>query len=101
MVAIKSTPIAATEMLLNLTPLALFTMVEVRMAPYRLHILKQTTVPKAVSGLLTIWKNVSDPLLDMRLDYTIPGWTTLFQSIIIFSVIIRPGLLEKQIPSVP
>jgi hypothetical protein len=25
-----------------------------------------------VSGLLAIWKNVGDPLLDLRLDYIIP-----------------------------
>jgi hypothetical protein len=45
-------------------------MAEARMALYRLHILRQPTVPKTVSGLLTIWKNVGDPLLDKRSDYT-------------------------------
>jgi hypothetical protein len=73
--AMKLTPIAATEMLLNLTPLAPFTMVEARMALYRLHILKQPTVPKGVRS--AIWKNVSDPLLNMRLDYTIPVYRHL------------------------
>jgi hypothetical protein len=68
----KSTPTAAMEVLLNLIPLDLLIMAEASMALYRLHILKQLTVPKTVSGLVTIWKNVGDPLLDMRSDYTIP-----------------------------
>jgi hypothetical protein len=68
----KSTPTAAMEMLLNVTPLDLLIMAEARMALYRLHILKQPSVSKTVSRLLTIWKNMSDSLLDMRSDYTIP-----------------------------
>jgi hypothetical protein len=56
-----SKPTAAMEVLLNLTPLDVSIMVEVRMALYRLHILKQLSVPKTVTGLLTIWKNVGDP----------------------------------------
>jgi hypothetical protein len=70
--AMKSTPTAAMEVLLDLTPLDLFIMVETRMALYRLHILKQPAVPKSVAGLLSIWKNVGDPILDMQSDYTIP-----------------------------
>jgi ribonuclease HI len=70
--AMKSTPTAAMQVLLNVTLLDLLIVAEARMACYRLHILKQPTVPKIVSGLLTIWKNVGDPLLDMRSDYTIP-----------------------------
>ena len=43
------------------------------MALYRLQILKQPVVPKPAEGLLSIiWKNVGDPILDMRSDYTIP-----------------------------
>jgi hypothetical protein len=61
----KSTPTAAMEVLVNLTPLDLLIMVEVRMALYTQHILKQPSIPKAVSRLLTIWKHVGDPLLDM------------------------------------
>jgi hypothetical protein len=38
--AMKSTPTAAMEVLLNLTPLDLLIMAEARMALYRLHILK-------------------------------------------------------------
>jgi hypothetical protein len=56
----KSTPTAAMKVLLNLTPLDLLIMAQARMALYRLHILKQPTVPKTVSRLLTIWKNVGD-----------------------------------------
>jgi len=42
------------------------------MAFYRLHILKQPVDPKTEAGLLSIWKNVSDPILDMQFDYTTP-----------------------------
>ena len=52
--AMKSNPTAAMEVLLNLTPLDLLIMAEVRMALYRLHILKQLAVPRAVSGLASI-----------------------------------------------
>ena len=41
------------------------------MALYRQHILQQPTDLKTETGLLSIWKNVSDPILDMRLDHTI------------------------------
>jgi hypothetical protein len=60
------------EVLLDLNPLDLLIMAEARMALYRLHILKQPAVPKSVAGLLSIWKNVGDLLLDMRSYYTIP-----------------------------
>jgi len=39
--AMKSTPTAAMEVLLNLTPLNLLIAAEARMALYRLHMLKQ------------------------------------------------------------
>ena len=39
---------------------------------YRLHILKQPADLKSAAGLLSIWKNVSDPILDMWSDHTIP-----------------------------
>jgi hypothetical protein len=80
--AMKSTPTAAMEVLLNLTPLDLLIMVEARMALYRLQMYKQLNVRRTVSGLLTIWNNVRDPLLEMRSDY------------------IRPRILEKQRPRV-
>jgi len=66
--AMKSTPTAAMEVHLNLTPIDLLTMAEARMAIYRLQILKQPAVPKSAAGLLSIWKNVRDPILDMRTD---------------------------------
>jgi hypothetical protein len=69
--AMKLTPTAAMEVLLNLTPLDLLIMAEVRMALYRLHILKLMSVSKTVSGLLTIQKNVGSLLLDMQSDYII------------------------------
>jgi hypothetical protein len=70
--AMKSTPTAAMEALLNLTPLNLLIMVEARMALYKLHILKQPAVSETEAGLLSIWKNVSDPIFDMGSDHTIP-----------------------------
>jgi hypothetical protein len=56
--AMKSTPTAAMETLLNLTPLDLLIMAETRMTLYRLHILKQPTEPKTKAGLLSIWKKM-------------------------------------------
>jgi hypothetical protein len=50
--AMKLTPTAAMEILLNLTPLDLVILAETRMALYRLHILKQPAAPKAEAGLL-------------------------------------------------
>jgi hypothetical protein len=61
----KSIPTGAMEMLLNLTPLYLVIMAEARMALYGLHILKQPDDPKTESGLLSSWKNVSDPILEI------------------------------------
>jgi hypothetical protein len=82
--AMKLTPAAAKEVLLNLTPLDLLIMAEASMALYRLRILKQPTVPKSTSGLLSIWKNVGDPILDMWSDYTIPVYyhSKIFNGII-------------------
>ena len=68
----KSTPTAAMETLLNLTPLDLVIQGEARMALYRLHILMQTAEPKAEAGLLSIWKYASDPLLEMWADHITP-----------------------------
>ena len=70
--AMKSTPKAAMEVLMDLTPLDLLIMAEARMALYRLQILKQPAVLKSAAGLLSIWKNVRGPILDMWTDYTIP-----------------------------
>jgi hypothetical protein len=70
--AMKSTPTAAMEVLLNLTLLDLLKMEEARLALYRLHISKQPTNFKSEVGMLSIWKIVSDPILDMRSDHTIP-----------------------------
>jgi hypothetical protein len=70
--AIKLTPTAAVEVLLNLTPLELLGMAEARMALSRLQILKQLNVPRTVSGLLTFWRNVGGPSLGMQSAYIIP-----------------------------
>jgi hypothetical protein len=56
--AMKSTPTAAMEVLLNLTPLDLLIMAEARMALYRLHIIKQTAASETEAGLLSIRKSV-------------------------------------------
>jgi hypothetical protein len=68
----KSTPTAAMEVLLNLTPLDQLIMAEVRMALYRLNILKKPADSVTEAGLLSIWKSVSDPIFHMRSDRTIP-----------------------------
>jgi hypothetical protein len=95
--AMKSTPTAAMEVLLNLTPLDLLIMAEARMSLYRLQILKQPTVPKIVSGLLSIWKNLGDPILNMRSDYTIP----VYYHSRIFRVIIDRDYWKNKDPVFP
>jgi hypothetical protein len=70
--AMRSTPTAAVEVLLDLTPLDLMIMVEARMTLYRLHIPKQTAANEIATGLLSIRKSVGDTILEMRSDYTNP-----------------------------
>jgi hypothetical protein len=60
------------EELLYLTPLDLLIMVEERLALYRLHTPKQPTDFKSEVGMLSIRKNVGDPILDMHSDHIIP-----------------------------
>ena len=67
-----------------MTLLDLVIQAEARMALYRLYILKQPAKPKAEAGLLSIWKNVSDPLLEMQADHTTP----VYYYSKVFSVII-------------
>ena len=74
--AMKSTPTAAIEMLLNLTPLDLLIMAEARMTLYRLHILMQLADSTIAAGMLSIWKNMRNYTLDMRSDHTIPVYTS-------------------------
>jgi hypothetical protein len=59
----RSTPTAAMEVFLNLTPLDLLIMAEARMAFYRLQITKQPCASEAETGLLSIWKKVVTPFL--------------------------------------
>jgi hypothetical protein len=47
-------------------------MAEVRMALYRMQIIKQPAAYEVEAGLLSIWKNVSDPVLEMLADHIIP-----------------------------
>jgi ribonuclease HI len=68
----RSTPTAAMEVLFNLTPLDLLIMTEAMMALYRLQNVKQPFAFEAETGLLSIWKRVSDPTLEMRADHIIP-----------------------------
>jgi hypothetical protein len=72
--AMKTTPTAAMEILLNVTPLDLLIQAKARMALHRLQIHKQTADPKVEAGLLPIRKIVNDPLLEMRVDYTTPEY---------------------------
>jgi hypothetical protein len=59
------------EVLFDLTPLDLLIMAEARMALYGLQITKQPSASKAETELLSIWKKVSDPILEMRTDHII------------------------------
>jgi hypothetical protein len=68
----KTTPTAAIEKLLNLTPLDHLIMAEARMSLYRLHVLVQSTDSTRPYGLLSIRKSMSDHILDMRSYHTIP-----------------------------
>ena len=95
--AMKSTPTAAMEVLLNPTPLNLLIMAEARMALYRLHMLKQPAVLQTETGLLSVWKNVSDPILDMRSDHTIP----VYYYSKIFNVIIDMDYWRNKYPLFP
>jgi hypothetical protein len=95
--AMKSTPTAAIEVLLDLTLLDPLIMAEARMALYRLQILKQPAVPKLVAVLLSIWKNVTWPYFgDVFGLHNIS--LSLLQDLQCHD---RLGLLEKQKPSVP
>jgi hypothetical protein len=42
------------------------------LALYRQEIYRQLNVPRTMSGFLTIWNIVGDPLLEMWSDYKIP-----------------------------
>jgi hypothetical protein len=70
--AMKLTPTTVKETLLNLTLLDLVIQAEARMALYRLYTLKQPAKFKVEAGLLSIWKNVSEPLLEMQADHITP-----------------------------
>jgi hypothetical protein len=85
------------EVLLNLTPLNLLIMVEARMALYRLHMFKQPADLKTETGLLSIWKNVSDPILDVRSDRTI----LVYNYSKIFNVIIYMDYWRNKDPVLP
>ena len=61
--AMKSTPTAAMEVLLNLTPLNLLIMAETRMALYRLPVFKQPADPRTETGLLSISSSSSSSSL--------------------------------------
>jgi hypothetical protein len=54
----KSTPTAAMEVLLNLTPLDLMIMAEAKLVLYRLHTPKQSADYKTEAGMLSIGKKV-------------------------------------------
>jgi hypothetical protein len=62
------------EVLLNLTLLDLLIMAEASMALYRLQNNKQPSAFEAETGLLSIWKKVSDLILEMRVDHIIPDF---------------------------
>jgi hypothetical protein len=92
----RSTPTVALELFLDLTPLDLLIMAEARMALYRLQITKQPSASEVEMGLLSIWKNVSDPILEMQVDHIIP----VFKHSRIFKVIIDRDYWENVDPVV-
>jgi hypothetical protein len=93
----KSTPTAAMEVRLNLTPLDLLIMAEARMALYRLHLLKQPTAYEAEARLLSVRKNVNDPILDIKSDHTIP----VYYPSRIFKIIIDRNYWRNKDPVFP
>jgi hypothetical protein len=93
----KSTPTAATEARLNLTPLDLLITAEARMTLCRLHISKQPTDLKTEVGMLSIWKNVGDPILDMRSDHA----TAIYDYSKNFKVIIDQDYWRIKDPEFP
>jgi ribonuclease HI len=84
------------EVLLNLTPLDLLIMAEARMALYRLQNTKQPSAFEAETGLLSIWKKVSDPILEMRAGHIIP----VFNHSRTFKVIIDRDYWRNVVPVV-
>jgi hypothetical protein len=69
--AMKTTPTAAMELLLNFTQLDLLIMAEARMTLYRLHKFMQPA-DSTSAVMLSIWRNVRDQVLDMQSDHIIP-----------------------------
>jgi hypothetical protein len=61
----------------------------------RLHISKQPTDLKTEVGMLSIWKYVGDPILDMRFDHTTP----IYDYSKAFKVIINQDYWRIKIPS--
>jgi hypothetical protein len=94
---VKTTPTAAMDVLLNLTPLDLLIMVEVRLALYRLHTPKQPTNYKTKAGMLSIGKKVGDPILNMRSDHT----TLIYYFSRTFNVIIDQDYWKTKDPKFP
>ena len=63
----------------------------------RLHMLNQPAVLKTETGFLSICKNVSDPILDMRSDNTIP----VYNYSKVFNVIIDMDYWRNKDPVFP
>jgi hypothetical protein len=95
--AMRSIPTATMEVILNLTPLDLLIMAEARMALFRLQNTKQPSAFEAETGLLSIWKKVSDPIHEMWADHIIPD----FNDSRTFKVIIDRDYWRNVDPVVP
>jgi hypothetical protein len=93
----RSTPTAAIEVLINLTPLDLLIMAEATMALYRLRITEQPSVFEAGTGLLSIWNKVIDPIFETRADHIIPA----FNHSRVFKVIIDRDYWRNADSAVP
>jgi hypothetical protein len=67
------------------------------MALYRLHILKQTAASEIQAALLSIRRSVTDPILEIRLDHTIP----VYNHSRLFTVIIDLDYWKNKNPAFP
>jgi hypothetical protein len=95
--AMKSNPTVAMEVLLNLIPLKSSDYGGGENGTLQDYMSKQPVDLKTETGLLSICKNASDPILDMRSDHTIP----VYNLSKIFNVIINMDYWRNKDPVLP
>ncbi len=72
--AMKTTPTEGMETLLDLPPLDAQVLAAARTTFHRLQWQNQIRIHRTDSGISSIWKQVSDPILDMRSDCQVSGY---------------------------